>query len=150
MVQFSHSRQQMMAEEGKKPRAQSRDLEHQEQAAFFNVLRMHEKDLPALKWVHAIPNGGNRDKRTAGRLWAEGVKAGVADIFVPIPVKGADDRWTFGMYIEFKAGKNKLTREQREFLGFAESQRYRFVVAYSWREALDALTEYLDFKFRIR
>src|SRR4051794_30465888 len=42
--------------------------------------------LPQLKWLHAVPNGGERSKAVAGMMKAEGVKPGVADIFWPVPV----------------------------------------------------------------
>src|ERR1043166_9911283 len=38
-----------------------------------------------LKWLHAIPNGGERTARTAALLKAEGVRKGGADVFLPVP-----------------------------------------------------------------
>ena len=38
---------------------------------------------PRLEWIHAIPNGGLRNKATASNLKAEGVKSGVLDVFLP-------------------------------------------------------------------
>lgn len=49
-----------------KPR---RDEEHQHQSAFFEILRLNERTFPALAFVFAIPNGGQRSKVTAGKLW---------------------------------------------------------------------------------
>ncbi len=48
--------------------------------------------VPELAWLHAIPNGGSRgdDEKTrairGGALKAEGVKSGVADVFLPVPI----------------------------------------------------------------
>lgn len=100
--------------------------------------------LPELEWVYAIPNGGSRGDtaRTAqivgGKLKAEGVKAGVSDICVPIR-RGA---WP-GLYIEMKKPGGKVSTEQKAFGAFVKSQGYGFVVCYSWTEARDVLTQYL-------
>ena len=55
----------------------------------------------------AIPNGGKRNPREAGRLKAQGVKAGVSDLLLPFSSQGAH-----GLWIEMKAGRNKLTPNQ--------------------------------------
>ena len=34
----------------------------------------------ALKWIFAVPNGGHRAKSVAGKMKAEGAKAGVPDL----------------------------------------------------------------------
>jgi hypothetical protein len=71
---------------------------------------MMESKYPALRMLHAIPNGGHRHKATAARLKAAGVKAGVPDICLPV----ARGDW-HGLYIELKVGKNKLTEAQRRW-----------------------------------
>ena len=48
--------------------------EHAIQSAFFAWCALNQTKYPMLKWFHAIPNGGLRDKVTAGKLKAEGVK----------------------------------------------------------------------------
>ena len=135
---ISYARQQMLAD--RKP---SGTPEHDEQVTLFQLLALNEREFPALKWVHAIPNGGHRHKATAGKLKAEGVKAGVSDIFVPIPVKGYH-----GLYLEMKAGKNKLTTEQSEFGDFVTSRGYSFYTAWSAGEALTAIGLYLGVELR--
>jgi hypothetical protein len=53
-----------------------RNEEHEVQKAICNYLDIRK----VCYW--AVPNGGNRSKSEAGRLKAEGVKAGVPDITV--------------------------------------------------------------------
>src|SRR5258708_278445 len=53
------------------------------QAALFCWAALNVGKYPALAYMFAIPNGGLRDVRTATNLKAEGVKAGVPDIFLP-------------------------------------------------------------------
>lgn len=111
--------------------------EHTEQVALFNMLLYH----PDLWVVFAVPNGGLRNKRTAINLKHEGVKAGIWDIFVPIPANGYH-----GMYVEMKFGKNKLTAEQMQFGKAMIEYGYRCKVAYSAEEAYTEIMEYLGRK----
>jgi hypothetical protein len=58
-------------------------------------------------------------------------------VFVAIP-KGHYS----GLWIEFKAGKNKLTIEQKEFKSRMEEVGYICSIAYSVEEALKSLENY--------
>ena len=98
------------------------------------------KYKPELMWLHAIPNGGKRNYKEAVRLKAQGVKSGVWDIFLPVAKHGYH-----GLYIEMKAGKNKLTENQHLFGDFAHKQGYLTHTAYSWLEAKKVITEYMEF-----
>jgi len=108
--------------------------EHDEQATLFAIASYR----PELRWMFAIPNGGYRTKATAGKMAAEGVKAGIWDVFVPIPSNGYH-----GLFIEMKFGRNKLTELQQEFFDYATQQGYCCKVAYSAEEAIEIIDEYL-------
>ena len=115
-----------------------KNLEHQEQAALMRWAEYQSKKLPELALLFAIPNGGFRSKATAGRLKAEGVKAGVPDIFLPVA------RGEFhGLFIEMKAGRNKPTATQSAWLYHLSQQGYKVAVCYGWEAARDMITEYL-------
>lgn len=114
--------------------------EHSQQVLLFDVLRLNERKHPELKFVFAVPNGGQRSKAVAGKLRAEGVKRGVFDIFVPIP-RFYPDR--FGLFIEMKYGKNKLTDEQKEFGEHLRLNGYARAVCYSADEAIKEIERYL-------
>ena len=62
--------------------------EHEEQALVIQWAELHKRTLPGLELLHAIPNGGDRDVRVATKLKAEGVKAGVPDLLLPVPASG--------------------------------------------------------------
>lgn len=112
--------------------------EHDEQVALFNLLSLYESKYPVLKWIHAIPNGGHRHMAVAKRMKAEGVRAGVWDIFVPVAV---DDK--SGLYIEMKFDDNKLTGNQQQFReGVGDA--YSWEVCYTSVEAARAIGKYLD------
>ena len=119
--------------------------EHDEQKCLFKWAALMSNRHPELRLLFAVPNGGFRSKATARRLKAEGVKAGIPDVCLPVPM----DR--FGAcYIELKRGKepgkpagveSKTQREMRKAL--MDAGNYA-VVAHGWEEARDVLLWYLD------
>lgn len=124
-----------------------RQQEHDEQVALFEWARMNEKRYPQLKFMFAIPNGGARHPATARKLKAEGVKAGVPDIFFPhigeVNIKGQRG-WSPGLFIEMKSGGNKLSPAQKLFEKHLQAEGYIFLTCHSWVEAKDALVKYLE------
>lgn len=119
-----------------------RQLEHQQQAALFRWAAYQVKARPELALMFAIPNGGLRSKATAGKLKAEGVKAGVPDIFLPVPSTSRGVAYS-GLWIEMKAGRNIPTVKQNEWRVKLSQQGYRTVVCWSWESARDVIEEYL-------
>lgn len=101
---------------------------------------------PPLKWLHAIPNGGARgDSRQSAaivgsRLKAEGVKAGVADIFLPVPKL---DILAHGLYIELKTLEGKPSTKQTEFLHDMVTVGYACEVCQGYLSAIETIKEYL-------
>ena len=93
---------------------------------------------PELKWLHHVPNGGSRNRVEAAKLKEMGVKAGVADLFLPCP-KGI----YCGLYIEMKYGSNRHTDKQKEFLADMAENGYFVVTCYSADDAIKAMEEYI-------
>ena len=60
------------------------DAEHREQVKLFAWAEWERIDRPELGLLFAVPNGGRRDAVTGARLKAEGVKAGVPDVWLPV------------------------------------------------------------------
>lgn len=97
---------------------------------------------PELKWLAAIPNGGYRDIRTAGRLKAEGVKAGMPDLILAVRRANFAALW-----IEMKKVKvGKVTKEQNEWINYLRSQGHGAIVCYGWEGARAAIIQYLEWK----
>lgn len=93
-----------------------------------------------LKWMFAIPNGGQRNAIIGSQLKASGTKAGVPDIFLPIPRNGFK-----GLWIELKRPKKGIvSAEQHEWLEYLGSQGYANHVCFGWEEARDCLLQYLN------
>lgn len=113
--------------------------EHAEQCALMDWAQMAYGKFPELRWLHAIPNGGWRHPSTAAKLKAEGAKAGVCDLFLPVARGGHH-----GLYIEMKRAKGgRLSDEQKDFIEFVQGQGYRAEVCKGWVPAKDVLLEYL-------
>lgn len=129
--------------------------------------------VPELRWLHAIPNGGYRDKITAGKLKAEGVKRGIPDIFLPLTMNFPPPivqiigeplppkRVQFsGLYVEMKrpetvkAGKRKATiidqaagstsDLQDEAIGYLRSAGYGVSVCFAWDQAAKEIESYIQ------
>lgn len=114
--------------------------EGQEQATLFSWAKMMDRLYPELRLMFHVPNGGGRSKAEAGRFKMEGVKAGVPDIFLPVP------RGNYhGMFIEMKKRKGgKVSAEQKVWISELNAQGYYAVVAFGWDEASSCIIDYLE------
>lgn len=130
--------------------------------------KFNTNPVAELRWMHAIPNGGLRDKATAGKLKAEGVKRGIPDVFLPLPMFGPKANIPCrvisaaycGLYVEMKraetlkAGVRKAliinriagttSEDQDEFIGYARRTGYAVTVCFDWREAAKQIQEYIE------
>lgn len=147
------------------PATYAKDSEHSHQVALFIWAAQNLVNEPGLKWLHSIPNGGERNAIVASRIKAEGARSGVVDVFLPMPRPTQfgvpTSQWFHGLYIEMKKPGAKLKRgpngpgpwdyggvsdDQKEFLDFATGQGYKCVVCYAWNEAAMAIVKYLTGK----
>lgn len=134
-------------------------LEHTEAVRFMRVVKLHEARYPALAWLHAVPNGGWRNKAVAGKLKAEGVRPGVHDYSWPVRMP-APDYITIpgcmetvghysGLYLELKAGAGRASKEQRAFGDFVVSQGFRAVYVTGWEAAWRAVCDYAGIPYNV-
>lgn len=115
------------------------------QAALFCWAQQNVREFPNIDRMFAIPNGGARDPRTGARLKMTGVKKGVPDVCLPVPI----GRYA-GLFIEMKkpADREKKTRagrtsnEQDSWIEYLSSVSYATAVCYSWEEAVATLHWY--------
>lgn len=113
--------------------------ESQEQQALFRWWRLFQPKLAPGRVMYAIPNGGRRDAVTGARLKAEGVLAGVPDVFLAAPMPPHA-----GLYIEMKRRTGgRATPAQQAMLATLEASGYAVAVCYGWREAADEIVRYL-------
>lgn len=109
--------------------------------------RTNRSPLPVLKRLHAIHNQGHGDAIRGARAKAEGVRAGVPDVFLPVPT-----RTHAGLYIELKQQKYRtakdggLKKEQLDWIDYLRNVGYCVVVAYGWREAARHIENYFNWQ----
>lgn len=120
--------------------------EHEEQVALFlwaedNFLWAEDnvERLPQLSLMFAIPNGGQRHAAVAGKLKAEGVRAGVPDIFLAYPNRGMT-----GLFIELKVKGNKPSNSQQLWLQRLGNAGCAVALCYGADEAITILEEYIS------
>ena len=113
--------------------------EDTEQMGVVDWANWNTNRFPELKLLFHIPNGGKRSATEAARFKAMGVKAGVPDLCLPVPMNGYA-----GPYIEMKYGKNKTTDAQKEWIAALKAQGYKVTVCYGGEEATRELEAYLQ------
>ena len=95
--------------------------------------------------LFAVPNGGERNKKVAAKLRAEGVKAGVPDVMFPV-----SNGTYHGLFIEMKKPEFRnhqnggCSDKQVEWINNLQQQNYLCQVCYTWREAAEIVCSYLN------
>ena len=121
--------------------------EHQEQVRLISwskgnaLLAFRELEL-----LYAVPNGGKRNIKVASKLKAEGVRAGVPDLHLPVARGGFHS-----LYVEMKTvdkkpkrgGKGGVSDLQLWWHRKLTEQGHKVTVCYGANEAKAALTDYL-------
>jgi hypothetical protein len=114
----------------------SESAEQQAVIAWADLLALRQ--MPALRLLYAVPNGGYRSKRTAGRLKAEGLRAGVPDLVLPVA------RGPFhGFYGELKTLAGVTSPSQEAWLAALHAEGHYTVVALGAAGMRAALEFYL-------
>lgn len=93
-------------------------------------------DLLHIQIVH-IPNEGKRSLSYAARMKRMGLRSGFPDLLVPLARGGYH-----GLFIEMKYGKNKTTKEQKEWLERLSAEGYACAVCYNAAEAIKTIESY--------
>lgn len=111
-------------------------------------LTEHQEQKLLIEWasyqswhrlLFAIPNGGYRRITEARRLKAEGVRAGIPDLFLAKPNESYH-----GLWLEMKTKKGKASKAQLEMIELLKEQGYQAQVCHGFNEARDVIREYLN------
>ena len=95
--------------------------------------------FPARPAPRHVPHPQRRDAITGARLKAEGVVAGVPDIFLAVPRQGFH-----GLYVELKRQKGgSLESSQEDIIARLRQAGYRVEVCMGWWEAREVIENYL-------
>lgn len=87
----------------------------------------------------AVPNGGHRDIRTAARLKAEGVTAGVSDLMMLIPRHGYH-----ALCIEVKTQIGRQSEKQKAWMAKVEAQGFKYAIVRSLDDFAQLACWYLN------
>ncbi|WP_390955315.1 VRR-NUC domain-containing protein [Pseudomonas moorei] len=120
-------------------RAKPVDREGLEQTALIAELRARMPEVADL--IFHVPNGGHRVKAVAAKLKAQGVKAGIPDLVLPMARGGF-----FGLYIEFKAtppNDAAISESQHERIRKLNAQGYLAVVCRGHFDTMEQIRAYL-------
>lgn len=119
--------------------------EHAHQCAFFQwIVLTGSKEYEDLVWFYAVPNGGDRQVHVGAAMRAEGVKPGVPDTCLPVPV----GRYA-GLYIELKVpGRENqkdggLSDKQVKWCNRLAAAHYAVAVAYGWESMVAIARRYM-------
>lgn len=122
-------------------------------------LIVDELKREALHWLHSIPNGGGRGKpfkTRSGKLLPnleavkmknEGQKTGVSDLrldYVKRDPRNMDRVISPGLVIEMKKPGGTLSKEQRDYFKFMQSQTFECHKCDHWQEAAIVIARYLE------
>lgn len=112
--------------------------EHEEQVWFFQACAVRERFDWRYALPFAVPNGARTSMSTARKLKSEGLKAGVPDVIIPVPVGDYN-----GAAIEFKRKGNRPSDKQMWWLKALELQGYKTTIQYTGADAFQWLENYL-------
>lgn len=117
-----------------------KSIEHDEQVSLMQWWSMACKQFGiSEQLLFAIPNGGQRNVIVAAKLKAEGVRAGVPDLFLAVARHGFH-----GLFIEMKKPKGGIVSDKQDvMLNDLNNQHYHAVVAHGWIQAKTSIESYL-------
>ncbi len=113
-----------------------KDAEHHEQKA---LIRWADLQGAPINKIYAIPNGGHRHKAVAAKLKAEGVRAGIPDLCLPVARHGYH-----ALYIEMKAAKGTPTKSQLEKIEMLREEGNLCVICWGWNAARETIESYMN------
>ena len=112
--------------------------EYLNQCAVFHWAKIAEKQYPHLKYLHSSINGVRLNMGQAIKAKRAGMKKGIPDICLPFRSLEYTQ-----LFIEMKAGRNKMTAEQKDYMQFLVDGGAYYSIAYSALEAIDTIKKYV-------
>lgn len=114
--------------------------EHAHQCALVTWSRLPTTvaRYPGIDLLEASLNGVKLTKAQAGKAKAAGLLTGALDLNLPVARGGY-----FGLRLELKYGKNKLTPEQQWHTRRLTEEGWLAIVCWNWLAARDAIVDYL-------
>lgn len=117
----------------------AQNQEHAEQRKLIIWASWEIRNIPELALLFSIPNAGKRSAQEANWMIAEGLKAGVPDLFLAVMRHGKS-----GLFIEMKSSTGKLSENQIKWRDRLINQGYEWALCRSANEAIDVICRYLE------
>lgn len=117
-------------------------LEQLTQIHIMNWLKTYHPEIE--KYTYHFANERKCTPQQGLLLKNMGVKRGVSDIFIAVP-RGDKS----GLWLELKAGKGRLSKEQRKFLADMREQGYAATWTTGHHDAKQAIINYLTCNFSL-
>lgn len=113
--------------------------EAQEQTELFTWIRSKQIEIPELQLAFSTLNGVRLSPKLRKEVKAQGMRAGVPDVILPVVTASFP-----GLYIEMKRIKfGAVSPEQKVFIRLLKKQGYRVEVAKGKEQAKQILLDYL-------
>ena len=120
--------------------------ESQIQQSFIKIVReLLIYRYPDLRWLHSIPNGLRCSMGTAQKAKREGLTAGIADVFLPLPKENFH-----GLYLEFKKKGGYQSEAQKRFQFWCAEKGYDYHVVRDAETAIQIVKAYVSLPSPIR
>lgn len=130
----------LLSERGiKRSAIRKKPVQHEyiEQCGVVAWARASQNKYPGLELLHCSLNGVKLTLMQSVRAKKQGMLAGVADLFLPIPRNGFN-----GLYIEMKAKKVKANEGQLSFIDAVMQHGYLAVVCVGAEAAIQTIKDY--------
>ena len=140
------------------PKKQRNQPESDMQIALFDMIYLHESKYPLLRRIFHVPNegySGVKGRVKGQKRHREGVRPGIFDIFVDVPIMKAVTRTGTspsrylcicpGLRIELKAPGGKISDAQTDWLNYYREAGYRAEICFSWEDAWNIICDYLGY-----
>lgn len=111
---------------------------------FFDWVRWHENKYPAFGLIFHPENERKSSQAQGSIRKRKGVRKGMPDIIVPIPLLIGDMIISPGLVIELKTDKGKLSADQAKMLELFVDLKWRARVARSADDAIEILGRYMQ------
>lgn len=132
-------------------RAVQKATHTQIQQAFIEYVQT--RHASQAKYIVKITNEGKRSPREGAKLKKEGLHKGAYDLFYPVPkyqrlASGNNGEWPvkFGLWIEIKKDKDKVTDEQHEFGILMRAIGHDAVICFGLDMAIEVFEDYINGK----
>lgn len=116
--------------------------EDRQQIALFEWALYVRQKYPQLAMLFHIPNERRCTPAEGAILKRKGVKAGVPDLFLPVPIGGYH-----GLWIELKTETGQVSDAQNWWIGCLREYGYRVEVCRGALAAIDVIERYLNDDF---